>query len=337
MLSVILLVLKIIGILLLLLIGLILVIILTVLLVPIRYRIYAEHGEDKLFVKTRVNWLLHLLSANVIHDKGKLSIRVRVLWFTLYDNQREALVKDKAHKSKVKKSKRAKTAKRAKTSKKARNSASQNKEIVLESSPNQNEQLDAKKQDAKAKNVEQQESKSLAELSQKESHGAKIKDKLFYLLNKIIQLKDKTLAFFRAIKERIIRWLTTISDWKNKGSLILEFLKDEINKEGFRISFIKVKKLLKHILPTKLKSQIIFGTGDPCSTGQAIGAMSVLYGIYGNKIKIIPDFENKILEGKHDAKGRIRVITILMIVIKLILDKRFKRLKNNFQILKEAL
>jgi hypothetical protein len=65
--------------------------------------------------------------------------------------------------------------------------------------------------------------------------------------------------------------------------------------------------------------------------------MGILYGFYGDRVVIIPDFENKVFEGKHYARGRIRLITLLIIVIKLISDKRFKRLKSNFLILKEAL
>jgi Protein of unknown function (DUF2953). len=154
---------------------------------------------------------------------------------------------------------------------------------------------------------------------------------------KIIHMKEKIVAFFIGLKDKIIKWYDNAVNIKQKINLVSAFITDELNREGFQITFLSLKKLLKHILPTKLNSRIEFGTGDPCSTGQALGAMGILYSFYGDKIVGVPDFENKKFEGKHYAKGRIRLITILIIVIRLIVDKRFKILKSNFQILKEAL
>jgi len=164
------------------------------------------------------------------------------------------------------------------------------------------------------------------------------KESIFHkFFMKIKNLKDRIKAFFAGLKDKIVNILKTAANIKHKIHLILEFIKDEYNRQGFKITYRSLRKILKHILPRKLKSRIVFGTGDPCSTGQALGAMGILYSFYGDRIQIIPDFENKIFEGKHYARGRIRLVTLLIIVIKLILDKRFKQLKNNFQILKEAL
>jgi hypothetical protein len=154
---------------------------------------------------------------------------------------------------------------------------------------------------------------------------------------KIKVVKDKVVASIRNFIERIKIIFESIHNIKSKLDLILDFIRKEANKEGFKITFASIKKIVKHILPKEFKSKIRFGTGDPCSTGQALGALGMLYSIYGDNIQITPDFENKVLEGKHYARGRIRLITIIIIVIKLILDKRFKQLTKNVVILKEAL
>jgi hypothetical protein len=151
------------------------------------------------------------------------------------------------------------------------------------------------------------------------------------------RIRDKIVSTFLEWKAKIGQICSTVSSFRLKLDLILNFLRDELNKEGMHLTFSSLKRLLKHILPTKLKSKVTFGTGDPCSTGQALGAMSFLYSFYGDRIQITPDFERNILEGEHFVRGRIRLVTILIIVVKLIFDKRFKKLKNNFIILKEAL
>jgi hypothetical protein len=164
-----------------------------------------------------------------------------------------------------------------------------------------------------------------------------IKERMKGIIEKIKGVKERISTFFRELKNKIVKLYDTVVNIRNKIGLISAFIKDKLNREGFRITYSSLKKLLKHILPTRLKSRIIFGTGDPCSTGQALGAMGILYSFYGDKVQIIPDFENKVFEGKHYARGRIRLATLLIIVIKLLLDKRFQQLKRNFQILKEAL
>lgn len=140
-----------------------------------------------------------------------------------------------------------------------------------------------------------------------------------------------------SIRQGIKNTFRKIVNLKQKISLIMDFLREEENREAFQVTFYSLKKLLKHILPTRLKSEVTFGTGDPCSTGKALGAISILYSFYGDNIRITPDFENKIFEGTHYARGRIRIGSLLIILIRLILDKKFKQLKRNFKILKEAL
>lgn len=157
------------------------------------------------------------------------------------------------------------------------------------------------------------------------------------IIGKVQGLFTKVRAFFSGLKNRIAGFFETAANIKNKVGLVSDFIKDKLNREGFQITYHSLKRMLKHIKPTKLRSRLVFGTGDPCSTGQVLGAMGILYSFYGDNVQIIPDFENKIFEGKHYARGRIRLVTILIIVIKLILDKRFQQLRRNFQILKEAL
>ncbi len=390
MLHIILLILKIIGIILLAIIGLLLLVFLTVLLVPIRYRVTVTHGED-FFLDGRLSWLLHLIGARITHLEGKFHIRIRVLWFTLYDNLKPRLPK-------VKKKKRMTSIKRRNKknaqSRKIHKNKGKNKDINEKLNKDINKSLDKdidkgldkdinkdiniynqsvisdrssrtyEENGQNKENNKMSDSTSIIEIQheteqkkdnesldimksslkddQYEVKGQSLKGyakiSIFQkIINKINSIKEKVLAFFREIKQKILKWLETVTKLKNKLDLVLDFTRNEINKEGFRITYASLKRLLKHMLPTKLKSRVYFGTGDPCSTGQALAVLGFLYSIYGDKVVIIPDFENKRLEGEHIASGRIRLITILIIVIKLILNKRFKQLKNNFQILKEAL
>lgn len=416
MLHVIGLILKIIGILLLAVLSLLLFLLLIVLLVPIRYRVEAEHGDDLLAVDGRVNFLLHLINARITYLEGVFHVRIRVLWFNLFDNLEPKKTKVPKKKKTVKKrpakpvgttsdknrkesSRTKQTAEnRIKENNKKDNSIKDNKinnkyskdnsikeknvsesnitvdnirednikkdnlsidhietdrieniiiqdgtstariqkDIIFERKLNEGIRKDCSNQESNIhennNHVDTDNSKSKLELL-----FEKLRSKIQGILAKIKGLKARWNDFWEGTKSRLQSILTSAANIRQKISLVLDFIRDEYNRQGFRITYSSVKKLLKHILPTKLISRIVFGTGDPCSTGQALGAMSILYSFYGDKIQIIPDFENKRLEGKHYARGRIRLVTILIIVIKLMLDKRFQQLRKNFQILKEAL
>lgn len=409
------LILKIIGILLLAVLGLLLLVLLIVLLVPVRYRVKAEHGDKLLTAEGRVHWLLHLVNVRFTYLEGVFHIRAGILWFTIYDNLKpKAPKKPKSEKTskgeKISKSEKTskgeKISKAGKTTKVETTKALKKAEAVdrleariselkkkTEKSEN-SKMIEKKKEAVTSENVKKSEPDGKIETTMKpgasgntvtirntETPGETEKagfiledkrpepvavkpidrqdnddgkeagglfDKIIKCFKEIIEkiksfmakvhnLIDKVKAFREGFINKIKSILESAADIKRKAGLIFDFIKDEYNKQGFRITFASLKKLLKHILPTKLRSRIVFGTGDPCSTGQALGAMSILYSFYGDKIQIVPDFENQRLEGKHYARGRIRLVTILIIVIKLILDKRFKHLRMNFQILKEAL
>ncbi|MHB8130028.1 MAG: DUF2953 domain-containing protein [Mobilitalea sp.] len=354
MLHIILLILKIIGMILLVILGLLLLILLTVLLVPIRYRVAASHG-DALRIEGRASWLLHLIHASFSHIEGVLHIRMRIFGFILYDNHKPKSPKIKKQKKTVKRkaARITKTKTELKTKTKAAKTDKKSEKIIKEIKSDKNSEKvikDLKSDTIKIVETHYQPDKSLEDVSNDELLETPIKQEHEYqdtkeekisFLQKIILklkgLKDRITAFFQGLKIKIIKLFESAVNIKQKASLVLAFIKDEFNRDGFHITYHSLKKLLKHILPTKLRSRIVFGTGDPCTTGQALGIMSILYSFYGDKIQITPDFENKRFEGKHDAKGRIRLITILIIVIKLMLDKRFKQLKRNFLILKEAL
>lgn len=82
--------------------------------------------------------------------------------------------------------------------------------------------------------------------------------------------------------------------------------------------------LLKKIRPRKIEGNVVFGTGDPASTGEIIGAAAVFYGLYPEKLQIVPDFEEKRLEGNLHVRGKLRLIHVLIIAFRLITDKNVR-------------
>ena len=342
-LKILLLLLKLIGIALLAIIALLLLLVLTVLLVPIRYCVKVEHGGD-IYADCRISWLLHLLNARISYIDKKFNIRVRLSFFTLYDNlkAKKQKVKLSRNKNKISNSDKIRkaTAGKKETGKLRQEKITENtKKESFDKDSIYQESIDKEANNKKVSEISNNVPVEKIKLFDNSDRQIKMKAKpRFSFIEKIKGIFEKIKAFIQGIKNRLISIFNTASDIRAKLKLISDFLQDKANREGFSLTYSKIKRVLKHILPVKLKSTVRFGTGDPCSTGQALGAISILYSFYGDdNISITPDFENKVFEGKHYARGRISLITLLIIAYTLIKDERFKRLKRNFVLLKEAL
>ncbi|CRZ33751.1 DUF2953 family protein [Herbinix hemicellulosilytica] len=367
MISVLLFILKLIGFVILAVIGILLIVFLAVLFVPVRYKINANHGES-VELNAVISWFFHIIHARIKHTENNWRILVKIFGILVFDSHKslgfkkdniikndetehhkDADMNDDSYKEFYKtghiSSPKENTAENKVPFKDNdmpyKNEHSANKDTgdtdrdsndVCNFRDRDEASLIKIESDYKDGSYEKYESETKADTKNK---YRKISIEKFKRL--FIKIKSRIVEIYERIIDRIKTLIEKLRSIKHKISLIYDFLTDEVNKEGFRFTYDCIKKLLRHIKPTKLKSRLVFGTGDPCSTGQILGLFGILYGFYGNDLNITPDFENKVFEGTHYAKGRIRLGTVAFIVIKFLLDKRFKELKRNYQLLKEAL
>ena len=99
---------------------------------------------------------------------------------------------------------------------------------------------------------------------------------------------------------------------------------DPRGKLAIQQVFAQIKYLLKKIKPSKIEGKVVFGTGDPASTGQIIGAIAALYGVMPEKLQITPDFEEEKYEGTLHVKGKLRIFHVVVIAVKLFVDRNFR-------------
>jgi len=78
--------------------------------------------------------------------------------------------------------------------------------------------------------------------------------------------------------------------------------------------------------PRKQYVNIIFGTGDPASTGQILGYMYVAATLLRINLKVVPDFDNKVFVLDARLKGHVTIFVIAFQALRLYMDKNIKRL-----------
>jgi len=94
---------------------------------------------------------------------------------------------------------------------------------------------------------------------------------------------------------------------ENSRSIIF-FLKPFLN-ESFRLA----RRVLRHIMPKEYRINLIYGFEDPADTGILTGFFYLLFPnvSFSEMIKIQPVFDEEIIQGRINIKGRV-IVVILM-------------------------
>ena len=111
----------------------------------------------------------------------------------------------------------------------------------------------------------------------------------------------------------------------DKISSIITFIKDPTNKRGIRTVKKELFALLRYMAPEKIDGKVVFGTGDPCTTGWILGIVSMVPPAYTEGLRICPEFEEKRFQADGYVKGKARLIYMVRLVIRGYLDPDIKR------------
>lgn len=87
-------------------------------------------------------------------------------------------------------------------------------------------------------------------------------------------------------------------------------------------------RILRAYLPREIRMDGEFGTGDPASTGQALGWIYTFYPMYCEKgdIRVAGNFEETMIRGKLYLKGHIRLIVAVGSALLLLPDRNIRKL-----------
>lgn len=102
----------------------------------------------------------------------------------------------------------------------------------------------------------------------------------------------------------------------DKISSIISFIRDSGNQVALRKIRKELFALLRYVVPDRIKGKIVFGTGDPCTTGWVLGIISMVPAAYTEGLQISPDFEERVLDVNAHIKGKVRLIYFLRLLIR---------------------
>jgi hypothetical protein len=277
---------------------------LAVLFVPVTYRIDAGK-QERAEVKATVGWLFHLLTVRyqlqMEDSKPEQKLLLRILGIPILDFLNPGKKKGKP--------------KRKRKSGKTHSTDASTKAVPPEKVSEKSEEMQTTHSEPNQKNPNQKHSES-DEMSKKCSEAAAGHGLAYAIRNFYDKLKNI--------------WMTLKKIWKKKSDF-LEFWNQEEHRRA-RSSILKeLRYLWKKSRPRRLEGEFHFGFEDPSATGMCMGALSMLYAWYPQKLLLKPDFEQKVLEGNILIKGRIQICTLVLIFRNIWFNKDIRRMYERWQ------
>ncbi|MBO5303865.1 MAG: hypothetical protein J6A92_07435 [Lachnospiraceae bacterium] len=122
--------------------------------------------------------------------------------------------------------------------------------------------------------------------------------------------------------------ITKFSEWKHIFGRIKTEYKDEKNRLAVTHIWKEILYLLKHIKPKDIHATLDFSAGNPATTGQITGVLSLFPFIYKQDVLITPDFlaDTFYVKGNFALKGHIQLLHICIIFIRIIRDRNIRRM-----------
>ena len=302
MLHLLLLILKILGILLLVILGIILAVLLLVLFVPLRYQANAEFdGKPK--GNVLLSWLLHLITVRVSYD-GSIKALVKILWFKVFettiggDDESEDESKD--------------------TEPELAEAFAEDEfpkdEFVPVEEP---EKVTHMSETVSPENDPEPE---LQAQHEENTEKIPLTEMIFEKIRSIVsKIAEKVAGGYQNLVDKV-------QALQEKIEQVRVFLSDEENQNTICLIWGQVFKLLRHILPRKLRGRVRFGFEDPYTTGKVLTYISPFYGLYAKTLEVEPVFGEKVIEGEIHLRGHIRVASMIWIVIRVFLNKNFRKI-----------
>ena len=288
-------ILKILGIILLVLLGLLLVIVFSVLFVPVRYRLEGEKsspGWSEANGKVRVSWLLHLIHLRIQYREKELDWECYLFGVPL-----------KKAGAAVREWKKKRRKKKIQEQKERRKKAVQQK--------NKPEKRTAAKKKGQEKPLQIEEKTEIKTAERKQQEKEKVSDKLSRFWNRCKKIVGSILKFPGKLKKKLTNIRLTFRGFCDKIKRWRTLWNEESTQAALHFLTEKGRKLIRHVLPRKIRGSITFGCEDPALTGQILGAVAIAYPLYGKGVAVYPRFEEKILEGQLQVKGRIVAACLL--------------------------
>lgn len=328
-------------------VGLILLLLLFVLLCPICYKADGEFHEGDNRIRVKLRYLLGLVRGDYIYPEPG-NIVFKVAWFTLYDSGAEDEVEDAVENAAENAARNAAGNADSKTTTAAEKTCvaadagakAANGENATRSEKAANgENATSSKKTASAENAtssektasagaafEENENRASDAADKEKKKKEPLKSPIYYIKKAFENFKHKVIAKIKLLYKEF-NFYKKLLFHEDTKKLLSTFKKQLI-------------KILKVLIPKKGRCNIEYGMDSPDTTAYIFGVYSLLFFKKTKRYVVIPNFDQKCLEGDFEIKGYFNFFSILIKALPIILSKKLRltkaRLDRHFENMEKA-
>ncbi len=307
MVSVILTILKIIGIGILVILGIIILLVLFVLFVPVRYKAGGNYADNRADVSAKVHWLIGIAAVTVRYQSGQpFHIRAKLFYIPVFDAPR----RQKKEEPQIQ--------------------AASVSDNTADETDSDTEEPNKKEESSATNPLLQADNRTEHEFEKNKIEDENT-DKIT-IIQKIKRFLIKFFEFFRKIKFTFRKIYVIMRKIKDNINYYLELLQQESTKRAFALCKKQLLRILKHVCPQKYGAKLHLGFEDPAVLGNVLAIWGMLYPLHMGRIDIQPEFEQTIAEGSFWVRGRISVYVFLWTAWLFLTDKNIRRLRKQLDL-----
>lgn len=302
--TVVLLILKIIGIILAVLLGIVVLGILLILFCPFRYRIWGSYHE-KPDISIRVAWLMHIFQFRMDITETQ-QMYLRIFGFRKYLSRDEEETNESEETSGLEEE---------------NETTNTTDDVFVEKETDRSDA--AIEENGEAGTFENTE-------NTEDSTDVKSSDVSHKLPEKKISISQKVKRLWKKIRDIWKKMKRAFSNIKETAEKVKKLYMDPQNKLAFTKLKQSAAKLFRVLHPKKFRLQLKYSTGSPDTTGQLLGVIAMFPIGYRNGWNVVPDFTADAFyaDAEFEVRGRFFGISLIKLACSIILDKNCKRLYN---------
>lgn len=329
-------ILKIIGIALLVILGILLVLICLALFVPVRYRAGGTYKDNIINASMSASWLLHIISAKIGYEgKGQPHIKVKLLFFTLFDNL-AANKKEKTAKNKSKKGKNSagygeeiQAASIEENGSQSPKETSVNADTDIKTAKASDDSIDVDTDGgANVSDTKSDNSDTIIDIDIDDAAGADInseqKQHKGNIIQKVRKILKKLIDFVQNIKYTFNKICDTIASIRSNAEYYLNLLQLDSTKAAFLKCKNELLRVFRRLAPKKFQANLHLGFDNPATLGDIMAVWGMLYPFHQGRVNIQPEFEQTIIEGDFSFKGRISLFVFVRTALVIFFDKNIR-------------
>ncbi len=148
--------------------------------------------------------------------------------------------------------------------------------------------------------------------------------------------EDRIDEILQGLEQKVEGVESKISEIQMKVTTITDILQKDTTKAALLYLLKKVGKILKGFLPRKYWGYLRIGLDSPATMGMLAGYGAMLYPFYEGHFRFEPVFDEKVIEGELDLKGRIILMPVVIALIPVLFNRNVRAVWRDIKSLKAS-